>query len=256
MPLGHGVLVDAGYDIVLSDFDGTIYHDGEVDPKVVEAFRREHEEGRRVGIVTGAGVNHVLDSLEETGATEMLQYVDFIATQSAAEFHTLENGEVTESIYLVTDEVREMVADLHPRFEEICGGSTFNWGGSLGYMTGDDIERRDSIAEELRKEFTPYGLKVQTWATGVGVSPVTKYDGLDRYFTEHEGEIPVALALGDSENDVPLFTFAKEHGGYAGQVGNGRDLDFTVDYKATAHAGAGVAEIIDQYRDMPDEYAL
>lgn len=248
--------MDAGYDIVLSDFDGTIYHEGKVDPKAVETFRREHEEGRRVGIVTGAGVDYVLESLDEAGATELLQYVDFIATQSAAEFHTLDNGEVTESIYLVTDETRDLVAELHPKFEEICGGPTFNWGGSLGYLTGDDVERRDRIAAALEEEFTPYGLKVQTWATGVGISPVTKYDGLDRYFAEHEGGAPVALALGDSENDIPLFTYAKEHGGYAGQVGNGRDLDYQVDFKAEASAGAGVAEIIDHYRDMPDGYVF
>jgi hydroxymethylpyrimidine pyrophosphatase-like HAD family hydrolase len=120
----------------------------------------------------------------------------------------------------------------------------------------EDVGLRDRIAAKLEEEFTPYGLKVQTWATGVGISPVTKYDGLDRYFTEHEGEVPVALALGDSENDIPLFTYAKEHGGYAGQVGNGRDLDYQVDFKAEASAGAGVAEIIEHYRDMPDGYAF
>lgn len=221
--------------MIVMDFDDTLYHDG-IEPCAVECIREKRKAGAIIGVLSGSGLESVLEKAALSSA-ELLLNIDFIGSSNGALMTEPFSGR--QQICLVPEEQVLLLGRLRDEFARYSShGRIVDTGYSVGLLTTDEC-LKDEIECMLSGSscVTP-----SRWATGISAVLITKYDALDRYCALR-GLTPVVLAIGDSENDLPMFRFAKERGGISALVGNRRP-GVGADIVATAPYGAGVAEIL------------
>ena len=214
------------FQVLATDYDGTIAHNGSVDTATVEALQRFKDSGRKVILVTGREIPDLLSVFSEPAIFDLI---------------VAENGAV---LYWPLTRVEEALADPPPtRFVETLRERAVNLlsVGRVIVATVDPYENpvRETIAElNLDLEVIPNKGSLMILPKGID-----KGFGLAAALRELNMSASAVVAVGDAENDHSLFRGA----GFSAAVGNALPaLKAQASWVAPSSHGKGVRELIDR----------
>lgn len=214
------------YQILATDYDGTIAHNGSVDTATVEALQRFKDTGRKVILVTGREIPDLLSVFSEPAIFDLI---------------VAENGAV---LYWPLTRVEKALADPPPpQFVEDLRAGAVNIlsVGRVIVATVDPYENpvRETIARlKLNLEVIPNKGSLMILPKGID-----KGFGLAAALRELNIPASAVVAVGDAENDHSLFRGA----GFSAAVGNALPaLKAQASWVAPSGHGKGVRELIER----------
>lgn len=213
------------YVALASDFDGTLAHDGKVDPATIAALERFRQSGRKLIMVTG----RELPDLESIFSR--LDLFDRVVA---------ENGAV---LYAPATREKRVLADPPPPvFLE-----TLRQRGVRPLSAGDIIIATSrSQAAQVIRIIAELGLDLGSILNKGSVmilpSGIDKMTGLTAALADLGISVHNVVGVGDAENDYAFLKFCE----CSAAVANGiPSLKKTVNLITTKDDGAGVVELID-----------
>ena len=213
------------FEILATDYDGTLAHHGIVDPLTIEAVERLRASGRRALLVTGR-------EIEDLRLTySRFDLFDIIVAENGAVLYYPSNGEFK----LLHDPPPKRFADALRQ----AGIKPL----SVGHVIVATQEPNDGIVSCWIKEL---GLDLEIICNkgSVMVLPagVNKATGLAAALEECGVSPQSTVAVGDAENDHAFLSFC----GFAVAVNNALpSLKERADFITTSSHGRGVSELID-----------
>jgi len=217
------------YVALATDFDGTLAHDGCVDPATIEALKRLTASGRRLVLVTGRELDDLRGVFDATGL------FDLLVVENGAVLHRPSTGETR---VLGAAPPRSFVAELERRSVSPL---------SVGESIVATWHPNEQVVLEVIREL---GLELQVifnkGAVMVLPAGVNKATGLADALRELGLSPHNAVAIGDAENDHALLELAECSAAVANAVPM---LKAKADLVTRGDHGAGVVELIDRLID-------
>ncbi|HEX7860458.1 MAG TPA: HAD family hydrolase [Verrucomicrobiae bacterium] len=214
------------YQLLATDYDGTIAHHGAVDPATIEALQKFKESGRKVILVTGREIPDLESVFSEYGIFDLI---------------VAENGAL---LYWPKTKSEKPLATAPPkRFADLLRERAVNMlsVGRVIVASVDPYEKvlRDTISElQLDLEIIPNKGSLMILPRGVD-------KGFGLRAALHELNIPpeAVVAVGDAENDHSLLRGA----GFGVAVANALpELKAAAHWTTPSGHGTGVRELIDR----------
>jgi hydroxymethylpyrimidine pyrophosphatase-like HAD family hydrolase len=217
------------YVALATDFDGTLAHDGCVDPATLDALRRLAASGRRLVLVTG----RELDDLRRVfDSTELF---DLLVVENGAVLHRPSTGETQ---VLGKPPPPGFVAELERR-----GVSPLSAGASIVATWHPNEQTVLEVIRELGLELQVVFNKGAVMVLPAGTN---KASGMAEALKELGLSPHNLAAIGDAENDHALLDFAECSVAVANAVPM---LKASADLVMRGDHGAGVVELIDRLID-------
>jgi HAD superfamily hydrolase (TIGR01484 family) len=215
------------YVALATDYDGTIAHDGLVDPPTIAALERLRSSGRRVILVTGRELDDLL------GVMPRIDLFDLVVA---------ENGAL---LYRPVTKAERVLAEPPPtEFVDrlrALGVSPLSVGRCIVATWEPNQDKVLAAIHELG-----LGLQIIFNKGAVMVLPpgVSKESGLRAALAELDISPPNCVGIGDAENDFAFFKLC----GMSVAVANALPaLKDAADLVATGIRGAGVTELIKRW---------
>ena len=217
------------YVALATDFDGTLAHDGRVEPSTIEALKRLAASGRRLVLVTGRELDDLRSIFD---ATELF---DRLVVENGAVLHRPSTGETR---VLGAAPPQSFVAELERR-------------GVTPLSVGESIvatwHPNEQIVLEVIREL---GLELQVifnkGAVMVLPAGMNKASGMTEALEDLGLSAHNLAAIGDAENDHALLEMAECSAAVANAVPM---LKARADLLMSGDHGAGVVELIDRLID-------
>lgn len=212
------------YQLLATDYDGTLAHHGSVDIATIEALQKFKSTGRKIILVTGREIPDLLSVFPEPAI------FDLIVAENGALLH-----------WPLTKEEKPLAAAPPEQFAEFLRHRAVNAlsVGRVIVATLDPYEKtvRDAIAElNLDLEIIPNKGSLMILPRGVD-----KGFGLTAALTELGIAARAVVAVGDAENDHSLLRGS----GFSAAVANAlAELKAEASWVAPSGHGAGVRELI------------
>ncbi len=214
------------YAALATDYDGTIAHDGAVDPPTIAALERLRASGRRLVLVTGR---------ELPDLCRVMNRLDLFDRVVAENGGLLYRPETREECPLAEPPPAALVERLRER-----GVSPLSAGRVV-------VATREPHETEVLAAIHDLGLEQQiTFNKGaVMVLPagVTKESGLRTALAELEIAPLNCAGVGDAENDLAMLALCGAKVAVANALASVRE---SADLVTAAARGAGVAELVDR----------
>lgn len=213
------------FEILATDYDGTLAHHGLVDPPTLEALERLRASGRRALLVTGREIEDLRLTFSR------FDLFDIIVAENGAVLYYPSSGEFK----LLHDPPPKRFADALRE----AGIKPL----SVGHVIVATQEPNDGIVGCWIKELG-VDLEIICNKGSVMVLPagVNKATGLAVALQECGVSPQNTVAVGDAENDHPFLNFC----GFAVAVNNALpSLKEHADFVTCGSQGRGVAELID-----------
>lgn len=217
------------FQALATDYDGTLAHDGRIDPSTVAALERAKAAGRRLILVTG----RVLPELREV--CERLDLFDLAVIENGAVLYWPGTRQTRVLAHPPPD---HFVADLRRR-------------GIQPVLTGEVIvatfqPHAPAVAAAIRDSGLDLEVILNKDAVMVLPRGVDKATGLGAALAELGLEARQVVAVGDAENDLTFLKMC----GYSAAVANALpELKAAVDLVTQGPRGAGVQELIERLLD-------
>lgn len=213
------------FQILATDYDGTIAHNGVVDEPTVTALRRAKESGRKLILVTGRELPELLGIFPHVDLFERL---------------VIENGAAVYNP--TTKEVRILAEPPPPAFAEELrrqGVSPLSHGLVI---VATFQPHQDTVFKVIHE----MGLELQVIfnkdAVMVLPSGVNKATGLTTLLKEVGLSLHNTVAIGDAENDHALLAACECGAAVANAL---QSLKDRADWVSEKDHGAGVADLIE-----------
>src|SRR5438874_2797828 len=211
---------------IATDYDGTLAHDGLVQESTIRALERVRQSGRKLILVTGRELDHLLAIFPRPDLFEWI-----VAENGGVLYcpRTRESQALTESVpQIFPDELRRR--------------------GVTNVSVGNTIvatwhPHECTVLEVLRDLGLDRQIIFNKGAVMVLPTGVNKASGLSAALEEMEISHHNVVALGDAENDLPMLV------GCECGVAMANALDSVkqkADLVTNAHHGAGVEELIEE----------
>lgn len=211
------------YKALATDYDGTIAHHGLMEPATVECFEQLKEAGCKVILVTGREIPDLLTVCHEPGIFDLI---------------VGENGAL---LYWPLARKERLLAEAPPpEFAQCLREQGVNV-LSVGQVIVGTIEMYDGIVRETIREMR-LDLQVILNKGAVMVLPtgVDKAAGLKAALAELNIPANHVVAVGDAENDHPLFAAA----GFSAAVANALpEVKAQANWTTPSDHGKGVREL-------------
>ncbi|MGZ8939356.1 MAG: HAD family hydrolase [Limisphaerales bacterium] len=225
------------YQLLATDYDGTLAHHGSVDAPTIEALQKFKSSGRKVILVTGREMPDLLSVFPEPAI------FDLIVAENGALLH-----------WPLTKKEKPLATAPPKQFADILRQRAVNMlsVGRVIVATLDPYEKtvRDVIAElNLDVEIIPNKGSLMILPRGVD-----KGLGLAAALKELNIRASAAVAIGDAENDHSLLRGS----GFSAAVANALpELKAEASWVAPSGHGAGVRELIAHILEIdPTEEAV
>ena len=214
------------YRALATDYDGTLAHDGSVDPPTIEALRRARANGLRLIMVTGRMLDDLLTIFPETAMFDRV-----VAENGAVLYHP----ETRASVTIAPPPPRALLEALSREGVPI----------SVGRSIIATVEPFDhplfTAIHELGLEWHVIFNKGSVMALP---ADVTKASGLAPALEALDITAAETIGVGDAENDHALLRMC----GLAVAVENALpSLKECADFVTSLSHGSGVTELIDLY---------
>ncbi len=253
------------------DIDGTLVHDdGSLSERVKQEVRRVQALGHKVVIATGRAAANAYPVIKELGLNEGFAVCSngavTIELGGARGYHVVEvkTFDPAEILGLLI----EKLPNAHFAVEDVDGSYRFNkpfptyslgdqnYEADLDTLSHHPVSRvvvlsPDHDVEEFLGIIADIGLQSVSYAIGytawLDIAPqgIDKGHGLERLRVQLGIPGDQVLVMGDGRNDIEMFRWAKELGGYAFAMGQAPD---EVKVEATAVTAAvdddGVAQVL------------
>jgi HAD superfamily hydrolase (TIGR01484 family) len=211
---------------IATDYDGTLAHDGQVQMSTIRALERVRQSGRKLILVTGRELDHLLA---------------IFPRQDLFEWVVAENGGV---LYCPqTRESRALTEPVPPNFPDELrrrGVSNVSVGSTI-VATWHPHEC--TVLEVLRDLGLDRQIIFNKGAVMVLPTGVNKASGLAAALEEMKLSHHNVVAVGDAENDLPMLVDCE----YGIAVANALDsVKQKADLVTNAGHGAGVEELIEE----------
>jgi len=217
------------YVALATDFDGTLAHDGCVDPSTIDALKRLSASGRRLVLVTGRELDDLRGVFDATGL------FDLLVVENGAVLHRPSTGETR---VLGAAPPRSFVAELERR-----GVTPLSVGASIVATWHPNEQVVLEVIRELGLELQVIFNKGAVMVLREGMN---KASGMAAAL-EDLGLSPHNLAaIGDAENDHALLAMAECSAAVANAVPM---LKAKADLVMAGDHGAGVMELIERLID-------
>jgi HAD superfamily hydrolase (TIGR01484 family) len=214
------------YQLLATDYDGTIAHHGAVDPATLESLQKFKSSGRKIVLVTGREVPDLLSVFPETPIFDLV-----IAENGALMYWPLTRAEKP----LASAPPKQFAELLRKRAVNILSV------GRVIVASVDPYEKviRDTISElELDVQVIPNKGSLMILPRGV-----QKGFGLQAALREFSVPLSAVVAVGDAENDHSLL----EGSGFAVAVANALpELKAAASWVTPSGHGTGVRELIER----------
>jgi len=217
------------YRALATDYDGTLAERGAVDSATLDALRRLRDTGRKILLVTGRELEELHDVFPEVGIC------DCVVAENGALLYWPASGEIRP---LATAPPLEFIEELRRRGVDRM---------SVGRVVVAAWRPADEIIETvIHRQRLDLRIIYNKQAAMVLPGGIDKGSGL-RVALAALGLAPAdVVAVGDAENDRPLFTTC----GYAVAVANALpELKPHADLITNGERGAGVRELIERLLD-------
>ena len=209
-----------------TDYDGTLAHDGVVDPDTVAAIRRLRNSGRRLILLTGRELPDLQCAFPE------LAGCDLVVAENGALLY--EPGTGRETV-LAPAPPEAFVARLRER-----GVQPLSVGRSI---VASWEPMQDIVLETVRELGLELQIVFNKGAVMLLPSGVNKASGLAAVLVESGLSPPNVVGIGDAENDHAFLSMC----GCSVAVANAMDsLKARADIVTRGARGDGVRELIDQ----------
>lgn len=213
------------YQVLATDYDGTLAKDGEVDSETIEALKRFLATGRRLLMITGRELPELLEIFP---APELFEWI------------VAENGAL---LYRPsTKEIKQLVEPPSPEFVQALrdrGVTPL----SIGQVILATYEPHEATVLEAIRDF---GLDLQVIFNkgSVMVLPpgINKASGLHAALTEMRVSPHDVVGVGDAENDHAFLRLCEVSVAVSNALPAVKD---TADFVTAADRGAGVVQLID-----------
>ena len=216
------------YTAVALDFDGTIAHDSEVPPHVIEGLRRLKDTGRKLLLVTGRELPELLAIFKP------IDIFDRVVAENGALLYRPATGERVE---LGEAPPAKLVALLRSRGVPI----------SVGQSIIATVEPHETVVlQSIRELGLERPVIFNKGAVMILPPGINKASGLARALAELGLSARNLVAAGDAENDHALLDAAE----YSVAVANAiTTLKEAADRVTTGLRGDGILEVIDDLID-------
>jgi HAD superfamily hydrolase (TIGR01484 family) len=220
------------YQVLATDYDGTIAHDGVVDAPTVAALTRARDSGMHLFLVTGRELNDLFVTFPQWKLFHRI-----VAENGALLFNT-----VTEESRLIAPAPPEAFVDRLKK-----QGVPLTVGRSIVATVEPHEQAVLAAIRDLGLEWHIIFNKGSVMALPSGVN---KASGLNALLTEMQIPASEVVAAGDAENDIAFLQAA----GFPVAVANALPSVKAVARLVTQGArGAGVAELIDRLLEKSNE---
>jgi HAD superfamily hydrolase (TIGR01484 family) len=217
------------YVALATDFDGTLAHDGCVDPSTIEALKRLTASGRRLVLVTGRELDDLRGVFDATGL------FDLLVVENGAVLHRPSTGETR---VLGAAPPRSFVAELERR-----GVTPLSVGASIVATWHPNEQVVLEVIRELGLELQVIFNKGAVMVLPAGMN---KASGMAAALEDLGLSAHNLAAIGDAENDHALFAMAECSAAVANAVPM---LKAKADLVMAGDHGAGVVELIERLID-------
>src|SRR5262249_4037279 len=213
------------YYALAADYDGTLAHDGKIDPDTWAALRKLHESGRKLVMVTGRELDELLALLEHPDLFERI-----VAENGALVYHP----ETKETRPLAAAPPERFVAELKRRgVKPVAVGRVI-------------VATRELHQDTVLRAIHDLGLELQVifnkGAVMVLPSGVNKATGLSGGLAELGLSPHNVVGVGDAENDHAFLSLCECAVAVANALPAVKD---TADVVTRRPRGAGVVELIE-----------
>jgi hydroxymethylpyrimidine pyrophosphatase-like HAD family hydrolase len=207
------------------DYDGTIAHEGRVEPRTRDALRRMREAGRRLILVTGRELDDLFATFPQ------FNLFDRIVAENGA---LLYNPAAQTTEVLAPPPPPELLAELAARDVPV----------SLGQSIVATVKPYEhTVLEAIRDLGLEWHVIFNKGSVMILPANVTKATGLAEALEELGIPAGRTIGIGDAENDHAFL----RHCGVGVAVANALPaLKAAADLVTTAEDGAGVTEVIDR----------
>jgi hydroxymethylpyrimidine pyrophosphatase-like HAD family hydrolase len=213
------------YRALATDFDGTIAHDGVVDPPTVAAMERARAAGLSLLLVTGRELADLFNTFEQ------VRLFDRIVAENGALLYTPASGNVRQ----LAESPPALLVDRLTR-----EGVPFSVGSSIVATVEPHEHAVLAAIRDLGLEWHVIFNKGSVMALPSGI---TKATGLGPALDELDIAPADTVAVGDAENDHAFLAMC----GFKVAVSNALPgLKEVADVVTVAARGEGVTELIDQ----------
>ena len=211
------------YTAIALDYDGTIAHDGQVPPHVVDGLRRLKATGRKLLLVTGRELDELLGIFPEIGI------FDRVVAENGALLYRPETGERKE---LGEPPPEEFVACLRANGMPL----------SVGHTIVATIRPHEAfVLETIANQGLEHQVIFNKGAVMILPPGCNKASGLKHALAELGLSPRNVVAAGDGENDHALLDMAEYSAATANAI---QTLKDAADRVTEDHHGDGVLEIV------------
>ena len=217
------------YVALATDFDGTLAHDGCVDPSTIEAVKRLTASGRRLVLVTGRELDDLRGVFDATGL------FDLLVVENGAVLHRPSTGETR---VLGAAPPRSFVAELERR-----GVTPLSVGASIVATWHPNEQVVLEVIRELGLELQVIFNKGAVMVLPAGLN---KASGMAAALEDLGLSSHNLAAIGDAENDHALLAMAECSAAVANAVPM---LKAKADLVMAGDHGAGVMELVERLID-------
>ena len=212
------------YTAVALDFDGTIAHDSEVPPRVIEGLRRLKDTGRKLLLVTGRELPELLAIFKP------IDIFDRVVAENGALLYRPATG---ESVELGEAPPRKLVDLLRSRGVPI----------SVGQSIIATVEPHETVVlQSIRELGLERPVIFNKGAVMILPPGINKASGLARALAELGLSARNLVAAGDAENDHALLDAAEYSVAVANAIPTLKDA---ADRVTIGLRGDGILEVID-----------
>ena len=213
------------YQLLASDYDGTLANQGLVSPEIVEKLRALQATGRKIALVTGREMKDLVLVFPE------YKVFDYIVAENGAVIHHTSTG---EEKLLGQSPGADFVLDLQRK-----GVHPLSVGKVI---VATWVPHEQEVLEVIKASGSEYQVIFNKGAVMILPSGINKATGLMALLHQLKLSPHNAVAVGDAENDSSLLQAAEA----AVAVGNALPaLKGMADWVTPACHGEGVVELID-----------
>ena len=214
------------YQVLASDYDGTLAAHGQVDPAMAEQLRRLKATGRRLVLVTGREMNDLLLVFPD------YHLFDYVVAENGGLIVDCASGEETP---LAPPPDERFVQQLRQRGVHPLSV------GKVILATWEPHERE--VLEAIKATGSELQVIFNKGAVMVLPSGINKATGLQTLLRKLHLSLHNTVAVGDAENDLSLLQAAE----CAVAVANALpSVKAQADWVTSMPQGAGVSQLIDQ----------
>ena len=214
------------YQLLASDYDGTLADQGHVSPAMVEKLRALQATGRKLALVTGREMKDLVLVFPD------YKVFDYIVAENGAVIHTTSTGE--EKL------LGQPPGDTFVRDLQRKGVHPLSIGKVI---VATWVPHEQAVLEVIKTSGSEYQVIFNKGAVMILPPGINKATGLRALLLQLQLSPHNVVAIGDAENDSSLLQAAEA----AVAVGNALPaLKETADWVTAAGHGDGVAQLIDR----------